>query len=109
MILELDVAFFGDLDRNPLEDLKSVLFGATGSGGHQVLVGIDKIFILTEFEDAFVGGLDFEVTVPQGSLGIFDVERPHAGLSEVGFENQTYFAVVDISQLEAMLELARRQ
>lgn len=76
MILELDVAFFGDLDRNPLEDLKSVLFGATGSGGHQVLVGIDKIFILTEFEDAFVGGLDFEVTVPRGSLGIFDIERP---------------------------------
>ena len=68
MIQELGVASFGGLDQSPFEDLKSDLFGATGSGGHQVLAGVDQIFIPPDFEDAFVGGLNIEVAVSRGSL-----------------------------------------
>ena len=53
--------------------------------------------------------MNLEIAVPGGSFGVFDVEGPQAGLPEVGLEDLASFAVVDLGQLEAVLELSGRE
>ena len=97
------------VDQGSFSDLKLGLGGATGSGNQKVLAGVDQVFFPAEFEDSFIGGLDLEIAVPGGGFGVFDVEGPQAGFPEVGLEDLTSLAVVNLGQLETMLEFSRRE
>ena len=93
VIQKLYIASAWDLDLAAFNDLNLLLGGSTSFGSHQVSVGVDQVLFAAQLEHSFICGLQLEVAIPGSGFGVLDVKCTLAGLSKVGHEDLTSFAV----------------
>lgn len=106
MIFQLHVATTWNGNGGFFCDLNGLLIGSTFLGSHNFFFGVHQVIIVLHLENSFIGWLNLEVAVPEGSFGTLDVEGPEAGLLKIGFQDLTTFAVVDRTLFEALTEEA---